>query len=191
MCVARFSVSGATRHDGAQARNDEEGDGKAAEASDGDDRDLPGSPVHEALAAAPPPASASGLVGALLGAAYEPARPGRGDCRHATEGWKALETSVRCVHAVLAGAGAAFAPHATRELTDLLYECLSHMNRFVREGAYAALEALCVALAGTPELPAHAVEYAERIVDGLSDNWSQVRARPARACGRLPAADPI
>jgi hypothetical protein len=114
-------------------------------------------------------------MGALLASSYKPAVPGTGGCRHATEGWKALESSVRCLHRVMSGAGVAFAPHATPELRTLLYSCFDHMNRFVRETAYLALEALCSALRGTAELAAMAAEVAARLQDGLSDNWSQAR----------------
>lgn len=115
-------------------------------------------------------------MGALLASSYQPAVPGAGTCRHTTEGWKALESSVRCLHRVMAGAGAAFAPHATPELRELLYGCFNHMNRFVRETAYLALAAMCAALKGTGELDGMAVEVATKLRDGLSDNWSQVRA---------------
>ena len=117
-------------------------------------------------------------MGALLASSYTPAVPGHGACRHMSEGWKALESSVRCVHRLVAGAGARFAPHATPELRKLLYGCLNHMNRFVRETAYLALAALCEALQGTAELEGMAVEVADKLRDGLSDNWSQ-----ARRCG--------
>lgn len=118
-------------------------------------------------------------MGALLASSYEPAKPGAGTCRHTTEGWKALESSVRCVHRIAHGAGAAFAPHATPELRALLYKCLDHVNRFVRETAFLALAALCEALAGTAELQGMAAEVAQRLRDGLGDNWSQVRAAAA------------
>jgi hypothetical protein len=114
-------------------------------------------------------------VGALLTTSYQPAVPGIGSCRHMTEGWKALESSVCCLHRVVAGTGSSFVPYATPELRALLYQCFNHMNRFVRETAYLALAALCTALLGTPELEGMAVEIAEKLRDGLSDNWSQVR----------------
>ena len=69
-------------------------------------------------------------MSSLLSSAYEPQKPGVGDCRHQTEGWKALESSVRCVHRIAEGAGAAFAPHATPEVRAVLYDCFSHMNRY-------------------------------------------------------------
>ena len=136
-----------------------------------DDRALPGSPSLGGAANPPAPGT---LMGALLASSYEPAVPGK-SLRHTTEGWKALESSVRCLHRVVAGAGASFAPHATPELRKLLYSCFDHMNRFVRETAYLALAALCTALKGTPELEGMAQEVAERLKDGLSDNWSQVQ----------------
>lgn len=149
----------------------------------GDDRDAPGSPSLGAGAAGPPPGT---LMGALLASSYTAATPGQGTCRHMTEGWKALESSVRCVHRVATGAGAAFAPEATPELRGLLYQCFNHMNRFVRETAYLAQAALCASLAGTRELTAMAGEVADRVNDGLSDNWSQVRSRSRARRASLP-----
>lgn len=147
----------------------QERDEAAPEETKEDDRDAPGSPSLGAAGGAAP-----ALLSSLLSAAYQPAQPGTGACRHTTEGWKALESSVRAVHHVAAGAGAAFAPHVTPELRAILYDCFSHMNRFVRETAYLAAAAVCAALRGLPELAAASVELAERLRDGLSDNWSQV-----------------
>jgi hypothetical protein len=113
-------------------------------------------------------------MGALLATSYQAAVPGQGNCRHTTEGWKALESSVRCLHRIVSGTGKLFAASATPELRQLVYKCFSHMNRFVRETAFNAQAALCEALAGTDELDAMGVEMAERVNDGLSDNWSQV-----------------
>jgi hypothetical protein len=59
-----------------------------------------------------------------------------------------------------------------------MYDCFNHMNRFVRETAFLATEAICLALEGTEELVGMAEELAERLRDGLSDNWSQVSFCP-------------
>jgi hypothetical protein len=114
-------------------------------------------------------------MGALLATSYTAAQPGQGNCRHTTEGWKALESSVRCLCSIVTGTGKAFASSATPELRQLVYKCFSHMNRFVRERAYDAQAGLCAALAGTEDLDDMGVEIAEHVNDGLSDNWSQVR----------------
>lgn len=119
------------------------------------------------------------LLSSLLSTAYQPAKPGTGECRHTTEGWKALESSVRAVHCVAEGAGASFAPHATPELCAILYDCFNHMNRFVRETSYLAVAAVCAALRDVPELAVLAPELAVRLRDGMSDNWSQVCPLPA------------
>lgn len=140
------------------------------------DREAPGSPSLGAGGTAAPLPSSS-LMGALLEEAYKPATPGAGNLRHGTEGWKALETSVRAMHEIMAGCGSSFAPHTDAAVRALLYRCFDHANRFVRETGYLALSALCRALAGTPTLEGLAVEIAGKLVDGLSDNWSQVRCR--------------
>ena len=138
-----------------------------------DDRDCPGSPSLGAQSTAPE----GSLLGTLLQEAYKPAVPGSGNLRHGTEGWKCLETSVLCLHEVMQGCGPAFAPHADASLRNTLYRCFDHMNRFVRETGFLALAALCSALAGTPSLDELAPEIAGKLMDGLSDNWSQVGTR--------------
>eukprot|EP00892_Ulva_mutabilis_P004621 jgi/Ulvmu1/2530/UM138_0035.1 len=145
-----------------------------------DDRDAPGSPSLGAASG-----NAPALLSSLLSTAYQPAQPGTGACRHTTEGWKALESSVRALHHVAAGAGASFAPHATPEVRGVLYDCFNHMNRFVRETAFLAAAAVCAALRGLPELSNIAAEVAEKLRDGLSDNWSQVRFASSRATREL------
>lgn len=61
----------------------------------------------------------------------------------------------------------------------LLRACRSmhHPNRFVRETAHFTAATLCQALQGEGEgrLLAVGQDLAERLADGLSDNWSQVR----------------
>jgi hypothetical protein len=51
---------------------------------------------------------------------------------------------------------------------------MHHPNRFVRETAHFTAASMCQALAG-PRLLAVGQDLAERLADGLSDNWSQVR----------------
>jgi hypothetical protein len=54
---------------------------------------------------------------------------------------------------------------------------MHHPNRFVRETAHFTAATLCQALQGEGEgrLLAVGQDLAERLADGLSDNWSQVR----------------
>ncbi|GFR51159.1 hypothetical protein Agub_g13515, partial [Astrephomene gubernaculifera] len=60
------------------------------------------------------------------------------------------------------------------EVRGLLYRALHHPNRFVRETGHLTMCTVCEALRG-PELAAIAPEVAERLADGMGDNWSQVR----------------
>lgn len=55
---------------------------------------------------------------------------------------------------------------------------MHHPNRFVRETAHFTAATLCQALQGEGEgrLLAVGQDLAERLADGLSDNWSQVRS---------------
>lgn len=51
----------------------------------------------------------------------------------------------------------------------------------MRETAFIAVTAICTALQNLPELSQIAVEMAEKLRDGLSDNWSQV-IPPSSSC---------
>lgn len=50
---------------------------------------------------------------------------------------------------------------------------MHHPNRFVRETAHFTAASMCEALAGEQLLDI-GQDLAERLADGLSDNWSQV-----------------
>ncbi|KAF8068347.1 hypothetical protein HT031_002036 [Scenedesmus sp. PABB004] len=126
----------------------------------------PGSP-------GPAPGSPN-LLSALLASSYQPLVPGVGQLRHGSEGWKCLETSMKAWQQLVEGVGTSVAPHVTPEVLDLLYRSMHHPNRFVRETAHFTAASVCEALAGG-RLAGVAQELAERLADGLSDNWSQVR----------------
>ena len=116
----------------------------------------------------------SSVVASLLQQSYRSEPPGTGEMRHATEGWKCLETSFRALQGVMEGCGAAFAPCLTLELRSLIYKALLHPNRFVREACHFILGSMCQLLQG-PELETLGPEIANKLGLGLSDNWSQVR----------------
>ncbi|KAK9823094.1 hypothetical protein WJX72_000228 [[Myrmecia] bisecta] len=117
---------------------------------------------------------AGDFVSDLLQSSYKIVRPGSGEMRHGTEGWKCLETSYRALQQVMEGCGPAFKPHVILELRSLLYRSLLHPNRFVRETGYHILASVCRLCKGD-ELHAFGQEVANRLQDGLSENWSQVR----------------
>ncbi|KAF6254565.1 ARM repeat-containing protein [Scenedesmus sp. NREL 46B-D3] len=134
--------------------------------------------ANGAAAAAPgSPSAQSGspnLLAALLHSSYQPLVPGTGQMRHGTEGWKCLETSMKAFQQLVEGTGPAVAPYITEEVQDLLHRSMHHPNRFVRETAHFTAASMCEALAGQ-RLLAIGQDLAERLADGLSDNWSQVR----------------
>lgn len=74
---------------------------------------------------------------------------------------------------IIEGCGDDFQQCVTGGLRDLVYRALLHPNRFVRETGYHIVASLCRVCAG-PELEGFAPEIAERLQDGLSENWSQV-----------------
>ncbi|GIL88525.1 hypothetical protein Vretifemale_16489 [Volvox reticuliferus] len=114
------------------------------------------------------------LVRMLLQSTYRKVRPGRGEMRHGTEGWKCLETSMKALQALVEGCGPVIGPLLDEPLRELLYKALHHPNRFVRETGHLTMCTVCAALRG-PRLRAIAGQVAERLADGMGDNWSQVR----------------
>ncbi|KAG2450944.1 hypothetical protein HYH02_004216 [Chlamydomonas schloesseri] len=118
--------------------------------------------------------SAGSLVSALLKSTYRQVRPGQGEMRHGTEGWKCLETSMKALQALVEGCGAAIGPLLDEPLRELLYRALHHPNRFVRETGHFTMCTVCEALRG-PGLVAISPRVAELLSDGMGDNWSQVR----------------
>ncbi|GAB4818455.1 hypothetical protein N2152v2_005501 [Parachlorella kessleri] len=115
------------------------------------------------------------FLSSLLQRSYRIERPGTGDLRHGTEGWKCLETSVRALQHVMQGTGPAFAPHLDETLLQLIFKCVSHPNRFVREAAHLSLITVSKLLEGPRLEGEQGPEIARRLVLGLCDNWSQVR----------------
>ena len=98
----------------------------------------------------PPSPQPPSLVDAALSAAYARQRPGKGELRHGSEGWRCLEAALVALLSVADGCGASFAAVARRapEVRALALRSLLHPNRFVREAGYGVLGGLC-ALAGS------------------------------------------
>lgn len=74
---------------------------------------------------------------------------------------------------IIDGCGEAFRPHVSPEFLDVLFRALLHRNRFVRETCYHVLAALCT-LCTHQQLLEFSDSVAQRLQDGLDENWSQV-----------------
>ncbi|KAJ4426515.1 hypothetical protein ANN_27329 [Periplaneta americana] len=61
---------------------------------------------------------------------------------HDTAGWKNLETSLKCLQAMIDGCGANFQPFVDDELLHLIFTTLTHTNRFVRETGFYVCSSL-------------------------------------------------
>jgi len=197
-------------------RDDDEGGGKegakdggpVAAADGGDGVDAPGDGLPPSLSSSSPPSS---LIDAALTAAYARQRPGKGELRHGSEGWRCLETAFVALLSVVDGCGEGFAPVArsSPELRALVLRSLLHPNRFVREAGYGMLGGLCALAGRAGELdrwgagngksavsstssssssPSFADAAAAALADGLSENWSQVRLAACVAARSLLAA---
>eukprot|EP00928_Gymnodinium_smaydae_P100385 TRINITY_DN9833_c0_g4_i1.p1 TRINITY_DN9833_c0_g4~~TRINITY_DN9833_c0_g4_i1.p1 ORF type:complete len:712 (-),score=99.65 TRINITY_DN9833_c0_g4_i1:10-2145(-) len=123
---------------------------------------------------------------------------------HDTAGWGTLETDVCCLQQILEKCGAEFAPRlvSQEELLDLLYTCALHMNRFVREAAFRALDAAISCLHKVDSTKdvgvrdnnegsstflldqiAQSTDLVARLGTGLCDEWPNVRMQ-ASVCLR-------
>lgn len=51
-------------------------------------------------------------------------------------------TSLSALEQAVSGCGMTFAPYVTSDLLDLIFTCLGHTNRFVRETGYKTLAAI-------------------------------------------------
>ena len=92
---------------------------------------------------------------------------------------------------VVEGCGTAFRPCIGPELRTLLLRTLLHPNRFARETAYHVLAALFGLCGGAGELLEWGGAAAERLQDGLSENWSQVRRWDASILALVKRAWPL
>lgn len=93
---------------------------------------------------------------------------------HGSEGYAALETAVKSLLGIIRGCGRNFAQLCTPQILNLVYRCLNHSNRFVRENGFY----LCAALSESVDKAVLGGEIgpimAPKLVDGLVDEWSQV-----------------
>eukprot|EP00039_Didymoeca_costata_P003973 m.70800 g.70800 ORF g.70800 m.70800 type:complete len:669 (+) comp12166_c0_seq1:27-2033(+) len=95
---------------------------------------------------------------------------------HESAGWKNLETNFTALLEIIRSCGTSFAVYVDDELLDLLYNSLSHANRFVRETSFLVCAELSETIHGSE---ADTVGFDEKMLTnlqmGLADNWSQVR----------------
>nr|XP_054758807.1 uncharacterized protein LOC129264874 [Lytechinus pictus] len=112
---------------------------------------------------------------------------------HDTAGWKNLETWMRCLQSVIEGCGSNFLPFIDQELLDLIFQSLTHTNRFVRETGYYVCATLVSCGTSQDEemelsegnaintILVHGDQLAYHFAKGLADNWSQVRLAASTA----------
>ena len=101
---------------------------------------------------------------------------------HDTAGWRNLESSVKCLQAMINGCAEHFSPFIDQNLLDLIFDSLRHQNRFVRETGYQTIATIIEVCAKIPDQeinPMRNRKYnyhvASQLAKGLADNWSQVR----------------
>ncbi|XP_077537903.1 uncharacterized protein LOC144150008 [Haemaphysalis longicornis] len=106
-----------------------------------------------------------------------------------TVGWRHLETSVKCLQAVIDGCGASFAQFVDKALLDLICRLVRHLSRFVRETTFGVIASLVTCCSAPPPpgstSPLSPNNFGHRISKclaiGLADSWSQVRLAASEA----------
>jgi len=119
---------------------------------------------------------------------------------HDTAGWKNLETSLSCLQRMVEGLGILASQFINEELLQLIFICLTHTNRFVRETGFH----VCTTFVSVCSLEENKAEDAmevdadnlinydnpivkygdvlsDHLAQGLADNWSQVRLSASTA----------
>ena len=99
---------------------------------------------------------------------------------HDTAGWRNLESSVKCLQAMINGCAEHFRDFIDQNLLDLIFDSLRHQNRFVRETGYQTCATIIEVCAKIPDQETNPMKkynrhFASQLSKGLADNWSQVR----------------
>ena len=128
-------------------------------------------------------------ISSLLQQSYKAVKPGVGEMRHDTEGWKCLETSFLALNNIMVGYGSAFGEFVDAGLAALVFKSAKHPNRFVREACQFIMGTMCDIL-DEDRVCDMRVELASCIGFGLSDNWSQVRYAASVAARKFVLATP-
>jgi len=123
---------------------------------------------------------------------------------HDTAGWKNLETSMKCLQCLVEGCGVSFHVHVDEQLLGLIFTCLTHTNRFVRETGFQVCSSIISVCSNSSNgdsttsdgmevdrmetLPPDqnpvfkfGPELSRHLASGLADNWSQVRLAASTA----------
>ena len=93
---------------------------------------------------------------------------------HGTEGYKSLETAVKSLHAIVSGCGPNFRPLCTPQFLDVVFRCLNHSNRFVRENGFYLCAAICDMAENKELAEVIGPMMAPKLTAGLLDEWNQV-----------------
>eukprot|EP00118_Oscarella_pearsei_P001458 m.7493 g.7493 ORF g.7493 m.7493 type:complete len:648 (+) comp18796_c0_seq1:28-1971(+) len=97
---------------------------------------------------------------------------------HETVGWKGLEAGMTCLCCVIQNIRGSFDEFIDLEFLDLVFGCLVHTSRFVRETGFQLVGLLVKVEEGSEGHRAalrYDDQFCEALAGGLADNWSQVR----------------
>ena len=95
--------------------------------------------------------------------------------------WKDLELCLNCLARIFTGLGSYARGQLDQDTLDILFTCVRHQNRFVRDTGYKVLTAVLVEKEQKTEDEAICTQITEHLASGLSDNWSMVRLSSLQA----------
>ena len=89
--------------------------------------------------------------------------------------WKDLDISLSCLQKMTEGIGSKVRGDIDKTILDLIFSCLSHRNRFVRDSGFRTCSSILKnsSLGDEPSVPGQ--ELCDHLSTGLADLWPQVR----------------
>ena len=89
--------------------------------------------------------------------------------------WKDLDISLSCLQKIIEGLGSRAGANIDQTILDLIFSCLSHRNRFVRDSGFRTCSSILKnsSLGDEPSVPGQ--ELCDHLSAGLADLWPQVR----------------
>lgn len=100
---------------------------------------------------------------------------------HSTEGYHALDSSLKVLSSVIEGLGIQFLHNLSPQFMDMVYLLLVHPNRFVRETGFSICKAV-IDIADEDTMSRISLSMGQAISNGLLDQWGHVELSAARAC---------
>ena len=85
--------------------------------------------------------------------------------------WKDLDISLTCLQKMIEGLGSKAKGNIDKNILDLIFSCLRHRNRFVRDSGFKT----CSAILKASSVSVSEEDLCDLLTAGLADLWPQVR----------------